>query len=90
MPHHGSLTALDLVGIFNVLRVKCDKCDRHGRRRVSEIIRTVGLDGKLTDWLAVATRNCPRRGNVSDPCGATLFLKSYGSGEHVQPSPQDI
>lgn len=38
---------------------------------VQSIIREVGLDGPLTDWLARISADCPRRkaGQFSDWCG---------------------
>jgi hypothetical protein len=75
MPRDGSMTPRDLIGIMNVLRVECAKCDRAGRYRVTALAEQIGIDGKLTDWLSRLTKNCPRKaaGFASDPCGATCL-----------------
>ncbi len=70
MLRDGSLTPLDLVGKLDVLKVECTKCDRKDRYRLSVLIATIGLDGRLTDWLSRLTLDCPRRRHYADPCGA--------------------
>ncbi len=70
MCRDGSMTPTDLLGKLTHLIVVCSKCDRRGRYRVDTLAAQIGLQGKLTDWLVEITRDCPRRGNSSDPCGA--------------------
>jgi hypothetical protein len=72
MPRDGSLTPADLVGKLGVLRVECTKCDRSGRYHVDRLVQQLGRNGKLTDWLATITADCPRKvkSNISDWCGA--------------------
>lgn len=72
MPRDGSITPRDLIGKLDVLNVTCDKCGRSGRYRMATLVESIGLDGKLTDWLAELTRDCPRKNapGLSDPCGA--------------------
>jgi hypothetical protein len=53
----------DLVEKLAVLRVECDKCGRAGRYRVTTLAKTIGWDGKLTDWLYNLTKDCPRKNN---------------------------
>ncbi len=69
MLRDGSLTPLDLVGKFDVLKVECTKCDRKGRYRLSVLIATIGLDGNLRGWLSRLKLDCPRHCNDADPCG---------------------
>jgi hypothetical protein len=69
MPRDDSLTPRDLVEKLDVLRVECVKCGRSGRYRVIKLAEQIGWDGKLTDWLYELTKDCPRKGSYSDPCG---------------------
>ena len=61
MPRDGSLTPADLIGKLDVLRVECSKCDRRGQYRIDRLLTLLGRDGKLTDWLAEITADCPRK-----------------------------
>jgi hypothetical protein len=74
MPRDGSITPRDLVGKLHLLHVECLKCDRRGRYRLASIVNDIGLDGKLTNWLYVLTRDCPRRRSpgLFDPCAARM------------------
>ena len=66
-----AVTPADLLGRIDMLNVVCSKCERRGRYRVQSIIREVGLDGRLTDWFARISVDCPRRKakQFSDWCG---------------------
>jgi hypothetical protein len=69
MPRDGSLTPRDLLSKqLEMLRVECAKCGRSGRYRAASIADKIGMDGKLTDWLAAITSGCPRRGSMADGC----------------------
>jgi hypothetical protein len=72
MPRDGSLTPADLIGKLAILRVECEKCGRSGQYRVDRLLRQLGRDAKLTDWLGDITADCPHklRPGYSDPCGA--------------------
>jgi hypothetical protein len=56
----GSLTFADLIGKLDTLDVECSKCERKGRYSVTRLIEQQDRDGKLTDWLAKITADCPR------------------------------
>ena len=79
MPRDGSITAGDLVGRFEYLTVRCDKCGQAGRYRVSRLVEEIGPDGKLTDWKWRITADCPRRqaARISDCCG--IMQKLHGA-----------
>lgn len=47
----------------------CDSCGRTGRLRKDRLIAEHGPDVALPDLL-VTLAACPRRGNMSRPCGA--------------------
>jgi len=72
MPRDGALIFRDLIGKLDVLRLECAKCGRAGRYSVRRLIEQRGLDGKLIDWSAELTADCPRKvaRNYSDQCGA--------------------
>jgi len=55
-----------------VLQVTCDKCGRKGRYAVARLIEQRGPDGKVVDFLAEITADCPKKqaGNMSDQCAA--------------------
>jgi hypothetical protein len=82
MPRDGSVTFGELIGKLGVLRVTCNKCGRAGRYHVETIAVSIGLDGKLTDWLHDLTKDCPRKNapGQSDPCAARMpdLLKLAG------------
>ena len=73
MARDGSLTPADLIGKLDILRVECPKCGRAGQYRVDRLVREIGRDGKLTDWLSKIAGDCPRKraNNYSDACGAS-------------------
>jgi hypothetical protein len=72
MPRDGSLISRDLIDKLAVLRVECDKCGPSGRYRVTTLAKSIGWDGKLTDWLYGLTKDCSRKQSpgLSDPCAA--------------------
>jgi hypothetical protein len=74
MPRDGSITPRDLIGKLDVLRVECAKCGRAGRYHIETVAVSIGLDGKLTDWLHELTKDCPRKSSpgLSDPCAARM------------------
>ena len=73
MPGDSTIIFRDLVGRLDMLRVDCAKCGRSSRYSVSMLVRTLGADSKLIDWVDTLTVDCPRRlaGNPSDACSAT-------------------
>jgi hypothetical protein len=72
MPRDGSLTFDDLIGQLTHLEIACPKCDRLGRYSVRRLALQYGREGKLTDWINLMTRDCPRKNSpgLADPCGA--------------------
>ena len=46
------LTPSDLLGRIASLKVACMKCDRRGRYRVKSLVREIGLDGNIANWLS--------------------------------------
>jgi hypothetical protein len=74
MARDGSVTFGDLVGKLDTLRVTCNKCGRGGRYSVRRLALEHGRDGRLTDWLAELTKDCPWRQapELFDPCGAQM------------------
>ena len=70
MPRDGSITFGDLIGKLDVVRLECKKCGRSGWYPVRRLIEQHGRDGKMTDWKADLTADCPRRKTLSDYCGA--------------------
>jgi len=72
MSRDGSIIFGDLIGKLDVPKVTCEKCGRAGRYGVARLIEQHGRDGKMTDWLADITADCPKKRSVdmSDQCGA--------------------
>jgi hypothetical protein len=72
MPRDGAITFGDLVGKLGVLQVTCDKCGRKGCYAVARLIEQRGPDGKVVDFLAEITADCPKEQarNMSDQCAA--------------------
>jgi hypothetical protein len=72
MPRDGARTFGDLIGRLDHLEIVCPKCERLGRYSVHRLAMEHGPDFKLPDWIALMTRNCPRRQSpgLADACGA--------------------
>jgi hypothetical protein len=64
MPHDGSITPADLVGKLDWLVLSCEKCGREGRYKVARLVKGLGADAKLTDWLSQITADCPKKRNI--------------------------
>ena len=52
----------------DLVRVACDKCGRRGQIRKDKLIEEHGRDIVMPD-LRHRIAQCPRRHNMSDPCG---------------------
>jgi hypothetical protein len=37
------------------------KSDRHGRYRVRTLVREIGIDGNIANWLSGLSADCPRK-----------------------------
>jgi hypothetical protein len=63
-------TPADLLGRIQVLDIACMKCDRRDRYRVRTLVREIGLDGNIANWLSGLSADCPRRtaAALSDRC----------------------
>jgi hypothetical protein len=79
MARHGSVTFGDLIGKLDTLRVTCDKCGRGGRYSVRRLALTHGRDGRLTDWLAELTKDCPWRQAPGCPTPAECRCRTCSS-----------
>jgi len=68
----GARTFGDLIGQLDHLEIVCPKCDRLGRYLVHRLAMQHGPDFKLPDWIALMTRDCPRRRSpgLADACAA--------------------
>jgi hypothetical protein len=68
----GAIEFRDIVGSLKVLRITCEKCDRHREDKLSRLIEDYGPFGNPGYWLSIAPLDCPRRKskNDQDPCGA--------------------
>jgi hypothetical protein len=53
------LMPADLLGRILVLNVACMKCERRGRYRVKTLVREIGLDGNIANWLSRARGRLP-------------------------------
>jgi hypothetical protein len=73
MPCDGALTFGDLIGKLDHLEIACSKCDRLCRFSVRRLALQYGREAKIPDWIALMTRDCPRKqaGHFSDRCAAS-------------------
>jgi hypothetical protein len=55
------MTPADLLGRIHTLNVACTKCDRRGRYHVKTLVRDIGIDGNIANWLSSLSVDCPRR-----------------------------
>jgi hypothetical protein len=64
------LTPADLLGRIETINVACVKCDRRGRYKVRTLVREIGLDGNIANWLSGLSADCPRKtaAALSDRC----------------------
>jgi hypothetical protein len=72
MPSDGTIGGL--VGRLDVLRIECPTCGRQGRYRVARILKELGPDYRLTDWLGARTADCPQKNQagVTRASGAVM------------------
>ena len=84
---------------FPSRKVACEKCGRAGRHRLDRLIEQRGTDGKMPDFLAQVSADCPRQetpsitarhgisGPTAEPCSMNW------SGRHsirCRPSPTSL
>jgi len=83
------LTPADLLGRITTLNVACVKCDRCGRYRIETLIREIGLDGNIANWLSSFSADCPRKraAALSDRCDVRcsdlVKLARGAGGDHA-------
>ena len=72
MPLDGTIGGL--VGMLDVLRIECWRCDRHERYHVAGLVAELGADHRLTDWLHERTVDCPYKNEqgITPACGAHM------------------
>jgi len=72
MPSDGTIGGL--VGKLEVIRVECPTCGRQGRYHVARLLKELGPDYRLTDWLSERTANCRQKNQagVTRACGAVM------------------
>jgi len=72
MPLDGTIGGL--VGMLDVLRIECSRCDRHGRYPLLRLVADLGTDYRLADWLHERTVDCPYKNQegVTRACGAHM------------------
>jgi hypothetical protein len=58
-----ALTPADLLGRIDALTVECVKCERRGRYRVRTLVREIGFDGNIANWLFSLSADCPHSGS---------------------------
>ena len=71
MPRDGAIIFGDLDGKISALRVECATCTRAGQYWIARLIEQRGREGKVTDFLAEVSADCPRHaaGRMTDQCG---------------------
>ena len=81
------LTPADLLGRIQTLSVACTKCDRRGRCRVKTVVRDIGIDGNIANWLASLSADCPRKNAAAFAdrcdvrCSDLIKLASYSGSD---------
>jgi ribosomal protein S27AE len=68
MPKVGALILADH-DPDTLIRVSCEKCGRRGQLRASTLVQRYGAQTAMPDLLRKIA-NCPRQGDMNDPCGA--------------------
>jgi hypothetical protein len=57
----GSVTLGDLEGVLQLLEIRCTKCGRYGRERVTRLIERYGREARLPDVRHRLGADCPHR-----------------------------
>jgi hypothetical protein len=72
MPSDGTIGGL--VGKLKVLRIECPNCGRQGLYHGARLLKELGPDYRLTDWLSERTADCPQKNQagVTRACGAVM------------------
>jgi hypothetical protein len=60
----GSLTLSEVGGACALLGVRCARCGRHGRLRLSRLIARYGKDARLPDVRHRLSADCPHHGGT--------------------------
>ena len=55
----GSLTVGELEGSLHLLEIRCTKCDRYGRERLTRMIERYGKETRLPDVRHRLAADCP-------------------------------
>ena len=55
----GSLTLGELEGSLHLLDIRCTKCDRYGRERLTRMIERYGREARLPDVRHRLAADCP-------------------------------
>ena len=65
----GSLTLGELEGSLHLLEIRCTKCDRYGRERLTRMIERYGQETRLPDVRHRLAAGCPyQKAAVYDRC----------------------
>lgn len=83
------LTPADPLGRIASLNVACVKCERHGRYRLKTLVREIGLDGNIANWLSSLSADSPRKkaASLSDQCDVRCpDLASSRTSQAVKPA----
>jgi hypothetical protein len=62
MSDTGAVILRDLARTHPMVSVRCDRCDRAGRYRVSTLIERYGRHARLPDVASALEAGCPRKG----------------------------
>jgi hypothetical protein len=55
----GSRTLGDLEGVLQLLEIRCTKCGRYGRERITRLIERYGREARLPDVRHQLCADCP-------------------------------
>jgi hypothetical protein len=65
-----------LVGSLDVLRIECPTCARQGRYHVARLLKKLGADARLIDWLHERTADSPKK----NPAGPHTSMRCPCAG----------
>ena len=70
-----SVTLADIAARIDMLEIRCSRCDRAGRRRVSRLIEQYGKSMRLPDLRTALVQSCDHAGGqVSESISANTCL----------------
>lgn len=84
----GAVTLSEIVRVHSSLDVRCKRCERQGRYRVSTLIERFGAGAGLPEVASALEEGCARKGQYSGGC--FVHFPGLASGLASAPQTQNL